>query len=248
MPEEIALELIRRDGGTQSRAFMNDQTIQEYREALADGVMLPPAKVFFDGENYWLTDGFHRCEAALREGWKTYPCEVVQGSLRDAILDSVSANATHGLKRNEADKHRAVNKLLSDDEWKQWSDREIGRRCHVDHKTVAKLRPEKKLNGDFPIEKRKFVSKHGTIAERKVKPKIPVREKPEPIELPAPEPEPEEWEQDDEPIEEPEFEDEGLEAVLYEMRHFEGWDNKKARNELIERFNAAYDAKELEDE
>jgi hypothetical protein len=32
--------------------------------------------------------------------------------------------------------------LLRDEEWQEWSDREIARRCVVDHKTVAKLRAE----------------------------------------------------------------------------------------------------------
>jgi hypothetical protein len=39
-----------------------------------------------------------------------------------------------------ADKRKAVGLLLADPEWSQWSDREIGRRCQVDNKVVARLR------------------------------------------------------------------------------------------------------------
>ena len=65
-----------------------------------------------------------------------------QGGLRDAILHSAGANAVHGLRRTNADKRRAMLMLLEDEEWSKWSDREIGRRCAVDHKTVARLRSE----------------------------------------------------------------------------------------------------------
>lgn len=47
-----------------------------------------------------------------------------------------------------ADKCRAVTALLHDPEWSSWSDREIARRCGVDHKTVSALRRE--LSGDNP--------------------------------------------------------------------------------------------------
>jgi hypothetical protein len=31
--------------------------------------------------------------------------------------------------------------LLEDEGWSQWNDSEMGRRCTVEHKTVARLRP-----------------------------------------------------------------------------------------------------------
>jgi len=47
----------------------------------------------------------------------------------------------------------------------KWSDREIARRCCVDHKFVSKQR--KDVTGDFPSEKpteRTYTTKHGTTA------------------------------------------------------------------------------------
>lgn len=87
--------------------------------------------------------------------------EIRQGTLRDAILYSTGANATHGLQRSAEDKRRVVTRLLDDAEWSQWSDREIARRCHVDHRFVGRLR--EKLTGDIPSE-RTYTTKHGTIA------------------------------------------------------------------------------------
>lgn len=61
---------------------------------------------------------------------------------RAAILYAVGANASHGLRRSNQDKRRAVETLLKDEEWGKWSDSEIGRRAHVSHPTVAKIRSE----------------------------------------------------------------------------------------------------------
>jgi len=47
---------------------------------------------------------------------------IINGTQRDAILHSVGANATHGLRRSNQDKRKAVVTLLEDNEWCQWSD------------------------------------------------------------------------------------------------------------------------------
>ena len=80
------------------------------------------------------------------------------GCFDGLVLHAVSANATHGLRRTNADKRRAVMALLYDDEWAQWSDREIARRCAVDGKTVARLRAE--LTAELP--QMRLVERGGT--------------------------------------------------------------------------------------
>jgi hypothetical protein len=42
--------------------------------------------------------------------------------------------------RTNEDKRRAVMTLLGDEEWSQWSNREIARRCGVHHDLVGSLR------------------------------------------------------------------------------------------------------------
>ncbi|EDM70689.1 probable streptomycin biosynthesis operon possible regulatory protein [Roseobacter sp. AzwK-3b] len=139
----IEISKIRTDGGTQSRAEMNEDTVAEYAEALADpDTVFPPIVVYYDGKDYWLADGFHRVEAWKRVGRKEVPADVRQGDRRRAILHSCGANSTHGLRRTNADKRRAVMTLLEDGEWSQWSDREIARQCGVSPPTVAKYRGE----------------------------------------------------------------------------------------------------------
>jgi hypothetical protein len=96
--------------------------------------------VFYDGETYWLADGFHRVSAASRAGLTDIPAEVREGGQRDALLHACGANLTHGVRLTILDKRYAVRILLDDTEWSQWSDREIARQCGVSHPFVAKLR------------------------------------------------------------------------------------------------------------
>lgn len=136
----IALSLISIDGGTQSRVAISDDVVTEYAEKMGGDVGLPPIVVFHDGSHYWLADGFHRFMAAKRIGLTEMDADVQAGTRRDAVLFAAGANTSHGLPRTNADKRRAVEMLLNDAEWAQWSDREIARRCGVHHVFVGDMR------------------------------------------------------------------------------------------------------------
>lgn len=142
MSTELQLAIIRRDGGTQPRAYIDDQTVENYAESLTEGEALPPIVVFYDGTDYWLADGYHRYYAAEKLTWKTYPCEIHQGTRRDAVLYSVGANSVHGLPRSNGDKRRSVETLVKDEEWGKWSNCEIARRCAVAESFVRKVKGE----------------------------------------------------------------------------------------------------------
>jgi len=139
---QIEISLILTNGGTQPRASLNSELIDEYAEAMSAGAKFPPAIVFYDGTSYWLADGFHRFEAAKKIGSQNIAVDIRQGTCRDAILHAVGANATHGLRRSNADKRRAVLKLLSDPEWCQWSNREVAKQCGVGEWLVRQLKEE----------------------------------------------------------------------------------------------------------
>lgn len=160
---ELYIHFIHRDGDTQPRAAMDENTVNEYVEAMEEGTKFPPVTVFFDGEQFWLADGFHRVKAAEKIGLLKVTVEVKQGSLRDAVLYSCGANATHGLRRSNVDKRRAVLRLLEDREWSQWSDRSIARCCGVHHQMVGRLRSSLEESSS----ERKYTTKHGTTATMK---------------------------------------------------------------------------------
>jgi hypothetical protein len=110
--------------------------------------------VFWDGEAYWLADGFHRLGAynvvmqALELPGLDVECDVIEGSLREAIIYACGANAGHGIQRTNPDKQNAVETMLKNplvslnDDGVPWSDRAIAKICKVSPPTVAKWRAE----------------------------------------------------------------------------------------------------------
>lgn len=163
--EQVQLDKVRTDGGTQPRAAIDEQVVQGYAERIEAGDAFPPIVVFYDGSDYWLADGFHRVLAYRALGRKRVAAEVHQGHRREAILYSVGANHAHGLPRSNADKRRAVMTLLRDEEWSGWTDREIAKRCLVSQPFVTKLRPPAPVTDNgYQSAPRKYVTKHGTTA------------------------------------------------------------------------------------
>lgn len=157
----IELSRIRIDGGTQTREKLNEATVKEYVEAIKAGATFPPVTLFFDGSNYWLADGFHRYFAAKKAGKKQIHEDITPGTQRDAVLHSLGANTAHGLPRSNKDKQRAVETLLNDPEWSNWSNREIAEKCVVSHSYVNTLR-EKIKSGNVSTPASQSQSKPGT--------------------------------------------------------------------------------------
>ncbi len=164
--KNIPIDKIKRDGGTQQRVSLNHETVIEYAEAMKSGDRFPPVKLKHDGENYWLTDGFHTTEAAWSIGQTEIEAEVTPGTLREAILDSVAVNASHGLRRTNADKRRAVTTLLEDEELGKWTNRQIAKQCKVSHTMVNKLREE--LSGNISRDNLKtYKDRYGNRSQMK---------------------------------------------------------------------------------
>lgn len=154
MTEAIPIELIRLDGGTQIRDCKTMQTkIEEYLAAMIAGAQFPPLTVFWDGQNYWLADGFHRLGAnnifmqSLKLPGLDIECEVIEGTQRDAIIYACGVNAAHGIQRTVPDKQNAVKTMLTNplvmidlETGKPWNNCEIARRCRVSDEMVRKHR------------------------------------------------------------------------------------------------------------
>lgn len=147
MIEELALELIRRDGGTQPRAFMNTVTVMDYTEILQEGGYLPPVDVFYDGTDYWLADGYHRIQAAKEVGFKSFSCIVHQGDVKAAQWFSFGANKDHGLRRTNADKQRTVEAALEHPASGSMTDSDIADHCGVNRRMVLEYRKKHLVTG-----------------------------------------------------------------------------------------------------
>lgn len=131
---------IRLDGGTQPRATINLKVVADYMADMASGAEFPPLDVFYDGDNYWLADGFHRIQAAEKAGLDEIACEVHQGTQQDAQWFSFGANKSNGLRRTNQDKQRAVKTALQHPSGATVSDREIARHIGVSDQMVRDYR------------------------------------------------------------------------------------------------------------
>jgi len=144
---DLSVAQLRFDTDVQCRASIDSGTVTEYKEALTANVVFPPLVVFYDGAVHWVADGFHRGSAYRESGAAKCPCDVRQGTKRDAILYAVGANTGHGLRRSNADKRRAVETLLKDAEWSGKSDEWIATKCGVSRPFVIGLRPTPMASG-----------------------------------------------------------------------------------------------------
>lgn len=146
---KLPLKKIRLDGGTQTRARIHEDIIEEYAEDMKSGAPFPPLIVFHDGRDYWLGDGFHRWGAAMELKLDSIECEIRQGTMADAQWYSFSANKANGMRRTNDDKVRAVKSALRHCKG-QRSDRDIARHVGVDHHTVTKYRDDLVASGEVP--------------------------------------------------------------------------------------------------
>lgn len=198
----LSLGSVRTDGGTQSRVRLDAGIVQDYAQQFTANAAItavtrgltsdrlwwgdfPALVVYLDGD-YWLADGFHRAagiEQALKQAglpdssirnWRVR-CQVVLGSKREAILHAAGANAVHGLRRTNADKRKAVETLLQDEEWRSWSDSAVAKVCKVDPKTVAGVREKLTSTMEFHSEMQR------KTADGRVMDTTNIGRKPEPV-------------------------------------------------------------------
>lgn len=160
----LDLNLIRIDGGTQSRAKLNNDVVTEYAEAYKAGAKFPAVTVYFDGKDRWLADGFHRYFAAKQAGKTSIHETIVPGTLREAKFHSWKANQEHGQRRTNEDKRNIVLEVLADEEAGKWSDNHIAKEFGFSPTFVGSLRKSlSTVDSEKPAE-RTFTNKHGTTS------------------------------------------------------------------------------------
>ena len=164
---EIPLKDLILDKHVQMRANISVQAVQDYADSMAEGDEFPPIVVFHRmAMKHYVADGFHRVLAAKKLGLKTIRAEIRDGQKREAMLHAMQANASHGVRRTNADKQRSVEVCLRDREWVSWTDTEIARRCAVSAALVARLR---EVMGRAGVrEVRTYVTTSGEVRTRSV--------------------------------------------------------------------------------
>ena len=141
----VALENIIVDQRIQVRvAGLDAEKVESYAVVMAEGGKFPPVVVFRESEDdtaFYLADGFHRVEAAVRADLRSLPAEIHPGGYDAAVEYAEEANLQHGLALSNADK-RAIfeRRVQRGHEWARLSDRAIAQVLGVDNKTVGNWR------------------------------------------------------------------------------------------------------------
>lgn len=136
---KLALSEIVPDQRAQPRTKMDGEVLSEYGKDMKRGDKFPPIVVFSDGKKYWLADGFHRYYSAPEAERDKLDCDVRSGDLDDAIWFSCGANKTHGFRRTNEDKRRAVLRLVTHPKFKRKTQEEIAEQCGVTQQFVSKI-------------------------------------------------------------------------------------------------------------
>jgi hypothetical protein len=138
--EEVSLNLIRTDGGTQYREHIDPVTVQDYLDAMKDSADFPPVETVFDGEFYWLIDGFHRIAAFKQLGSTVMTVSFITGTQADAQLLALAANGTHGLPRSLMTKRTIGLKVIEHPAFEGWSNYQISKFCGLSAPFIQGLR------------------------------------------------------------------------------------------------------------
>lgn len=148
----------------QARETLSDVTIAEYAAAMKDGAVFPPVIAFGTLDHAYLADGFHRYYAADVLKRTEISVDLRPGDMNDAILFAAGANVSHGLRRSNDDKRRAV--LMALNQRNDWSNHEIARHCGVTHPFVANVRRHLERTGVIDLAPDTIVDSSGRIQKR----------------------------------------------------------------------------------
>lgn len=144
---KIDISLIKIDGGTQFRAVIDQNLVQQYMEDMKEGDIFPAMLTMFDGTTHWLYDGFHRYQSYMLLGVREVEVDYKVGSQAEAQVAAFGVNGKHGKQRTVAEKRKIVLAAFEHPLTKNESMREIARICAVSHTFVNSLKnPEAREN------------------------------------------------------------------------------------------------------
>ena len=144
--KSIPIKDIRLDGGTQHRP-VDDSVVKRYAALMKEieqtkGEKFPPVEIITDGKNNFLTDGFHRVAAARKNSKIYIEAYVVNGTRREAIFLSFSANKKNAFPRQPGTVKGIVEKILKDEEWAKMPQSEIALYVGCTQQFVSKVQAE----------------------------------------------------------------------------------------------------------
>ncbi len=140
----IMLPIDKIETSIQPRYRMDQSIINEYADAMEAGAKFEPVEVVAEkgSERFILIDGHHRVHAAMKIGRVVIATTVHHGGREKAIELALRANATHGLRRSNADKRKVVLMAMNEAVYEDLSLRELADLCQVSHEMVRTIKQE----------------------------------------------------------------------------------------------------------
>jgi len=146
MKAKFELKLISMSKSVQIRPI-DSETVEDYASLMQDKHKFPVIVVFDTGDGkYELSSGFHRLKAMRKRDITHATIDLRKGTLRDAQLFALGANATHGKPLTNEVKRDMVTKMLKDKEWVSWNDSKIAAHIGVSRHLVGNISAELKLD------------------------------------------------------------------------------------------------------
>ena len=136
--ENLAVEDLLTDTGTQIRSEISEYIVAEYVEALGDGARFPPVVIFRSNDGDILADGFHRVRAYQDAQRDEIEADVYQGDQKNALWFALGANRAHGQRLSADDKRKAIE--IAYKAWPDISQRRIAAQVGCNQGYVGKVR------------------------------------------------------------------------------------------------------------
>jgi len=152
---KVDINLIRIDGGTQCRTVIDQPTVYTYLELMKEDDEFPLMETMFDGETYWLVDGFHRYHALKLLGIKEVEIKAKLGTLQEAQVEALRANSDHGKPLTNEDKRNKVMMALKIEGFDKKTNYEIAKICQLSQPFIAAVR-----NPEIKQKQTENVAKH----------------------------------------------------------------------------------------
>ena len=161
--QSVDVEFLTLDAGLQCRPHLDHSKVEEYAEGIQDGRCDPIRVVMLDDGRMVVTDGYTRIAAYQKLRIKEVPALVQKGTWEDAVLHAASANANHGVPRDNATKRAQVLLLLSQPGWENRSTKWIAETAAVSRAFVDAIRREARQEAGCQAE---VIGKDGRTYQR----------------------------------------------------------------------------------
>lgn len=165
----LDIDRIATDPRLQPRIKKDEKLIQEYKErweSFPENVypFKDPIEVIFDGKFFWMWDGHQRVESAQLAHRRKIEANKEDGTFHTAFVKSCGANANHGKRRNREEEDYQIERMLKNEECREWPDGKIAASCKVTRERVLKMREslhlvERRQDGQSVPEQKQEVRK-----------------------------------------------------------------------------------------